>query len=183
MSTTVGHAISGVICLLSKRKLVPASTKRLTLKEVTLFVVLANLPDLDMIVSYILTGQPLYYHGQVSHSLFFVCAVGFLVMLLVSEHRSIGAWLLYTSPMLLHVLMDSLTGPVIGLMPSRGVCLLWPIIADPIAFPVTLMNGPHHDTWKRLFDMYNVRVMAYEVLFFTPFLVVAWLAWWRRKDV
>ena len=181
MSTTVGHAICGITCLLAGRRLVAADVSDLSVRSMALFAILANLPDLDMVVSYAITGNPLYYHGQVSHSLLFSAFVGLLVMLVISKQHNARTWLLYTSPLLLHVLMDSLTGPEVGAVPSRGVALLWPIIIEPIPFPVTLMNGPHHDTWDRFFDMHNVKVVMYEIIIFTPLLFLAWRAYWRRS--
>lgn len=180
MSTTVGHAICGISCLLGKRRLEPSEESELSWKAIILFAILANVPDLDMVVSYFLTKNPFYYHGQVSHSLLFICVAGFVVMWLASKRHNARLWVLYTSPLLLHVLMDSLTGPEVGLVPSRGVALMWPFVNEPISFPITLMNGPQHDTWERLFNMYNVRVVVIEVLVFTPIMLLAWWKLWRR---
>lgn len=181
MSTTVGHALCGVAAYFSKRKLANSEV-RFTMWPLLLFMFLANLPDLDMLVSYMLTGNPLSYHGQVSHSLVFVCVIGFMVMLVVENKRTVKLWLLYTLPLLSHLLLDSLTGPDIGFHDSRGIALLWPFDLDRISFPVTIMNGPQHDTWERLFSLYNIKVVLLEILVLVPVVLFSWLMLWRNKS-
>ena len=180
MSTTVGHAICGIASYFSKRKLAGTNTG-FSVWTLLLFIFLANLPDLDMLVSYMLTGNPLQYHGQVSHSLIFICITGFIVMYVVESKRTLLLWLLYTLPLASHLLLDSLTGPDIGFHDSRGIALLWPFEVDRISFPVTIMNGPRHDTWERLFSLYNIKVVLLEIVILTPVAFFTWLMLWRKN--
>jgi membrane-bound metal-dependent hydrolase YbcI (DUF457 family) len=137
---------------------------------VLLFACLANLPDGDMLVSYLLTGHVLTYHGGASHSLAFALLVALLVATQVRAGRLYAVLLIFLT-VASHTLIDSVTAARIGWHETRGMPLLWPFSDHRFTMPFALFPGPHHDTLDRLIDFHNLKVMAYELLFFSPFLL------------
>ncbi|HQT00506.1 MAG: hypothetical protein B7Y26_09250 [Hydrogenophilales bacterium 16-64-46] len=176
MSSTLGHALCGVTILAAAGSLSHGPFTRFDLRQVLLFAGLANLPDIDMLFSYLLTGHVLSYHGGVTHSLAFALLVALGVASRVQSGRR-SVFLLAGLVVASHSLIDSFTGAQLGWHPTRGMPLLWPFSDERFAMPVTLFPGPRHDTLNRLLDIHNLKVMAYELLFFSPFL--AGLVWMR----
>lgn len=146
MATTVAHGLIGVMFYCAVR---PLNTKEkklpLTIGMLVLAAFVANVPDLDMIVSLLLYADHRTLHGGVSHSLSFAMT-GALVIWLVARntyHRtqlSIVIALLLSS----HVLVDFLTGPKIGYYPSTGTPAFWPLIEGRLHSHVTLFKGVEH---------------------------------------
>jgi len=178
MATTLGHALCGVVILLVANRLRSSPTTALDWPNVALFALLANLPDMDMLVSYLLAGDVLAYHGGVSHGLLFALLAAWLTARLVTARadgvQKLGyAVLLYSLVVVSHDLIDSLTGPSLGWHATRGMPLFWPLSDFRLSMPLTLFPGPQHNTWVRLVSLHNLKVMAYEALVFLPPLV--WL--------
>ena len=178
MATTLGHALCGVVILFVANRLRPSPTTAIDWPNVALFALLANLPDMDMLVSYLLTGDVLAYHGGVSHGLLFALLAAWLTARLLTPRvdgaQKLGyAVLLYSLVVVSHDLIDSLTGPSLGWHATRGMPLLWPLSDLRLSLPLTLFPGPQHNTWVRLVSLHNLKVMAYEALVFLPPLV--WL--------
>lgn len=170
MASTLGHALCGISLLAAAGALKPTPLTRFTLGNLLLFACLANLPDLDMLAGYLLTGHVLSYHGGATHSLAFALLVALLVSMRVRSDRGF-TFLLLGLVVASHPVIDSLTGPQLGWHDTRGMPLMWPVSDTRFSMPFTLFPGPRHDTLDRLMDVHNLKVMAYELLFFSPFLI------------
>lgn len=173
MASTLGHALCGLTVLAwAAPRIDVASVWR---REVPLFVVLANLPDIDMLAGWLWTGDVFAFHGGLTHGMAFalLAAMAFAVLLPGTGTRP---WrtAVYFLAILSHDLVDMLTGSAPGMNPTRGVEFWSPFSDRAVSSPVTLFLGPHHDSWARLFSPHNLKVMGLEALCFTPLLLVAY---------
>lgn len=181
MATTVGHALVGLDCLLIYRAMNPGKTVKLGVLSVLGMMFFANAPDLDILVSAFFSDDHLRYHGQQSHSPFYMLIFSLMMafVLLKTPLRSFTNYSLgkqsYKTVFSLvfmalfsHAVLDLLTGPLRGLHNSFGTPILAPFWPDRISSPVTLLIGPHHDTADRFFDWYNVWVVCSELMIFIP---------------
>lgn len=115
-----------------------ARTKRLALW--TLVLVFLLLPDADIAVGALTSGDPFAAHGTWSHSFVLAPLAGVAFALIVrtlsnatfSRATLVGA-LCYAS----HVALDAITH-------GRGVAMLWPIIPERIPLPFELFSGVRH---------------------------------------
>ena len=164
----------------------------LTFSQLVLFALLANLPDVDMLASYALTGNVLSYHGGMTHTLAFAMLIaGVLVFAREWGNRVSGnkisgnrifAYGLFVAAIFSHDLIDSLTGAELGWHATRGMPLFWPLYEDRMSSPLTLFPGPQHDSWDRLFNVHNLWVMLYEIVVFSPVLFWLSLRQFRQKS-
>lgn len=146
---------------------------RITPAHLLLFAFLANLPDVDMLASYALTGDVLSYHGGATHGIAFALGCAAILAMAGAKQGRLTVLAVFAAALLSHALIDSLTGPALGWHATRGMPLLWPLVDGRLSLPLTLFPGPRHDSWARLFTQHNLWVMGYELLVFTP--VLAWL--------
>jgi membrane-bound metal-dependent hydrolase YbcI (DUF457 family) len=144
---------------------------------------LANLPDMDFLLGYLAAGDVHAFHSGPTHSILFALAGGTGVALLLKV-PSLPLWqktLFFALVIATHVVLDAVTGPVVGAYPSIGVPLAWPFSdARMLQMPFTLFAGVQHDDWSRLVSWHNVRAMAAELLFLVPVLAIC-LAMYRRR--
>ena len=176
MSSTLGHSLCGLSCMLASNAALPRSAV-CTGWHILLFMVLANLPDIDFLVGYVVAGNVHAFHQGPTHSLLFALIAGCMVGLMV--RRQTSWWLsatVFTLTILSHDLVDMFTGPMLGLHPSYGVPLLWPLDSARIVAPVTLFPSIQHDTLQRLFSWHNAGAMLYEAVVFG---LMAGLIFWR----
>lgn len=172
MSSTVGHALSGMVCLSLARATLKNSTALNEKWWVAVFALLACLPDLDFLVGYFFASDFHRYHGRASHSLIVVLLVSSVtgILLPAAKRRALLPWIFVT--VLSHVVIDLFTGPQFGLHESYGVSLLWPFDEERIRMPVSLFLGVQHATMDALVGWHNVFVIALEVLMFVPLLIL-----------
>ena len=181
MATTVGHALAGVDCLLIYRAINPSKNVKLGVLSLLGMMFFANAPDLDIIVSAFLSNDHLKYHGQQSHTPFYMLFFSLMMALLLLKtplrsftNYSLGeqsyktVFSLVFIALLSHSILDLFTGPLRGLHNSFGTPILAPFWPDRVSSPITLLIGPHHDTADRFFDWYNVWVVLSELLIFVP---------------
>jgi len=147
MATTVAHGLMGIAVYCAAREYFPA-LKQLPLspKILILVAIAANIPDFDIVVSFLLLGDHKLLHGVGSHSFLFAMLVAVMVFWRGRTQQwpysfSIVAFLMVSS----HVVVDWLTGPKLGLYSSHGSAFLWPLIETPISAPVTIFKGVNHN--------------------------------------
>lgn len=182
MATTVGHALCGVAILLTAAKIRPSPLTSVNFPNVALFAMLANLPDIDMLAGYLLTGDVLAYHGKITHGVLFALLSAWLTARIRQTDRRAYAAIIYFLVILSHDLIDSLTGPNLGWHGTHGMPMFWPLSEARLAMPVTLFPGPHHDTWARLISLHNLKVIAYELVVFAPLIASLSLLLGRCRD-
>jgi len=143
-------------------------------------VVLANLPDMDILPGLVL-GDPRSFHHQGMHSLLAVALCG-LAIALVAGRRKLnklrwGIWAagLYGS----HIFMDLLVNDP---KPPFGAQVLWPFSQNYFISPVTpFASFEYFHTTKgmlySLFSPHNLTTVLREILLLAPLIaLVLWLA-------
>lgn len=176
MATTLGHALCGVSCLMVVVALRKSSMPRFTSPYIFGFSVLANLPDIDYIAGFILASDPNRYHYGATHSLIFPIVSGLIACAFFLKSIILfDRWIILSATIFSHILIDFLTGPIQGGYPSYGLQLLWPLSTMRNAAPVTIFQGPHHQTMNDLFSAFNLWVVVKEVLIFTPLMALLWI--------
>lgn len=171
MASTVGHALCGMICLLGTKPARLSSAVTLSWFSVVLFMVLANLPDVDFLLGYLLVADPRAYHQGPTHTLAFALGVGSLVGVVSHARLRMGRWPAAAACVLVicsHLVVDLFTGPFPGLNPTPGIALLWPFSAAPWPAPVTLFLGIRHDSVAALIGPHNARAIIREILILAP---------------
>lgn len=171
MASTLGHAICGIDCLLLGRGLYPQYFPPISISSVSAFILLANLPDFDLLLGPLIGERPLYFHGQMTHSVVFAICIGLLLHFVkIASKRSLfttqNAFLIGFIAVFSHIVVDLLTGPEPGLNPSFGIKWAWPFIDQRLHAPVTFFLGPHHASMIELLSWHNVIVMVSELLIF-----------------
>jgi len=158
MPSTLLHSFSGVVFWRSyKTSSLSARNGELSL---TACLVLVNLPDFD-ILPRLLFGLPVK-HGLYTHNFFFAALVAIFWGLWP------GKGSLFCLPVFalvsLHLLLDFMGGPHLGVHSSHGVPLFYPFYAAKISSPLTFFPGPIHRGWASLFSLHNIAVLFYESL-------------------
>lgn len=173
MSSSVGHALCGICCL---------SLARGTVREVNFlrgwhwiagFALLANLPDLDLLVGYFGAGNLHRFHSGASHSLLAAVVAAALVSLILTAplRRRAFPWLLLVVAS--HPLIDLFVGRQPGWTQSYGVMLFWPFSADRVRMSWSLFYGIDHMEWDAFASLHNLGVVFSEVVVFgTPALML-----------
>jgi inner membrane protein len=138
MPSPIGHTIAGFCGLLLAPK---GAIPKPPLNTLLASVVLANLPDIDILPGLFL-GNPAIFHRQGTHSIAASILVGILVSILSRWNRAsakfirLGVWAtaLYFS----HIVLDLLvTDP----SPPRGLQLFWPFSDAYFISPITVFGG------------------------------------------
>lgn len=185
MATTVGHALAGIDILLVYRAAAPTKHVKFSVLAVLGVMFFANAPDLDIIVSAIFSDDHLKYHGQQSHSPFYMLLFSLVIAFFLIRsplksltNYSLGkqgygtVFCLVFLPLLSHSILDFFTGPVRGMQSSFGTPVLAPFFSERVSSPITAFIGPRHDTADRFFDWYNAWVVFSELLIFVPVTVL-----------
>lgn len=103
------------------------------------------LPDVDILVSWIISGEPFRYHGGPSHSLLLAPLAGVLFAVLTGKLCDCSSgrrWVVGTCLYGSHVLMDALTR-------GRGVAMWWPLSDERIVAGWTPFYGVRHSQWRQ----------------------------------
>ncbi|HVJ13953.1 MAG TPA: metal-dependent hydrolase [Polyangiaceae bacterium] len=169
MATPIAHSLAGLCCLGLVRVARSKDQVALTPATMLLAACAACLPDLDLVPSHLLTGNLARLHSGPTHSLGFAvlaAAVAYAV-LWRSRHR-LDLALVVALSVASHALIDLFTGPHLGASRSYGVPLLWPLVTDRLALPLTLFMGVKHGSVSIWFTWVNLRVALLEVLMFVP---------------
>jgi membrane-bound metal-dependent hydrolase YbcI (DUF457 family) len=181
MATPIVHAGLGIIAVSIPLLYRSDRDLRSTIGLLALGAIGACLPDADLLVSYVLTGDVRTYHFGVSHSYFFAILIAGFAALKFGWSGFAWAFLLVGS----HVVVDSLTGPLLGASDSVGIRSMWPLTDSVFHSPLTLFLGVDHNDWL---SSRNLRVVVHDLLLFglpasICAILVLYRAWARvRRD-
>lgn len=125
MASPVGHTLSG----LTLKMLCQSNNKEKVFfsRETAAAIVIANLPDVDLIPG-ILTGDSSRWHHQFTHSFFFavmvsVCIMAAAVLVRRAEGNVVRPALLGGGLIVMHLALDLFTADP---QPPVGLQVLWP---------------------------------------------------------
>jgi len=179
MSSTVGHALCGVTCLLGATAIIPRGSFHFNWRGVALFMTLANLPDIDFLVGYLVASDAHAFHQGPTHCLLFAVVMGLLLGFVF--RRRLGLWpatIAFTLTIVSHDVVDVFSGPAPGFNRSPGIALLWPFDTEMVSAPFTIFPGILHENLEQLVSLHNAIAMIYEAAVFLPLiaLLLLWLA-------
>ena len=183
MASPIAHSLAGFwmfLVFVGRSKFRLISQWRKFLPHLCVLVLVANLPDFDVILG-LAIGRDLH-HGF-SHSL----AAATLVALACSCLWKIaeGFWrsaALYFAAYCSHLLIDLFTGVELGWTHSgSGIPLLWPLPKKGFSSPLILVYGVRHGSFWKVFSEGNLRTGCYELLVFGGITIV--LLVWRARYV
>jgi len=178
MCSPVGHGLAGYILYLAWNRNYQLIGDW---KKIVLYLFAANAPDLDFIPG-ILVGDANRFHHGISHTL------GFSVLFALSMYVMSGFkrkkdfiifFLLYFS----HVVIDFLTADT---SPPFGVMLFWPFTQRYFISSYSVFFDIHHLTLSDLFDLHNIKAMAWEAAVFFSIIVLLVFAReirWNKKSL
>ena len=176
MPLPVGHSLSGYLIYLGTER----KTSLHGWKIILLYLLCANLPDLDILPGYLL-GRPNLYHHGISHSIGLALVVALAAAGAVQWKNRQGAGRVFLIAFGLyfgHVLLDTL---IVDTTPPYGVQLLWPLsrryyISPVSIFPTVYKADTSGAFWGSLIHPGNLRLIGVELLYFVPLiLVVRWI--------
>jgi membrane-bound metal-dependent hydrolase YbcI (DUF457 family) len=145
MALPLAHAAAGyALHRLDRRETTFAGWRR-----AAVYIVLANLPDADFILGFLL-GKPGVFHRGVSHTVLASVIVGALGAWMARRwygDRFGGAWLAFSAVYGSHLLVDGLTIDERG---PAGAQFLWPFTEAYYIAPVTVFHEIFIDGTTRL---------------------------------
>jgi len=160
MCTPIGHSMFGFITYYFWEKV---NIKNIDPKKLFIFVILANLPDVDFIPGLIL-GDPNRFHHVISHSVIFLVVVAFLLgkFDFVCEKKGYFKKVSILSFLLLgHMLIDFFT---VDTREPLGIDLFWPYPRYFISpFPVF---PSFNRRFSHLVSVDNLQTLFIELLVF-----------------
>lgn len=182
MATLIGHGLAGLIVLAGARLLAPRrSPVPITVTAAVGVAALACLPDVDLLVSYLATGSALTWHATATHTFFFAFAAAALIAAAPPwRGRRVAAFLLLFAALASHVLVDLLTGPQVGLTPSRGLAAGWPVSHEVWRMPLTVFRGVVHGGLAAWLSPRNLTTALTELLILGPLALGLLIAAARR---
>lgn len=138
-----------------------------------LFIVLANLPDVDFFISWILTGNPNIQHFGWTHTLVFALIVSVSAgWILKLEPGPWASSLVVLAAVGSHTIIDFFTGPAWGWARTYGIPWLAPLTMEKLFSPLTLFVGPRHKNLDQLLSLHNVLWAVYELALLSPVLLL-----------
>jgi len=169
MPLPVAHGLVGATVVAALRKDFSFSKDW---RALSLGAVLAIIPDLDLVLSWVL-GYGAQTHGGFTHSVVFSMAAGFSACLLTREKNARG-FTIYAPATLSHGILDVAPRKEFG-----GSTLLWPFSSHKfrLGWFDYFEFYPNPATEPIIVILRNaLGVCCYEIMIFTPvFLIVVWL--------
>lgn len=179
MATPIGHTLAGYAIYTA----CGSSGKERQGHLMLLIIVVALLPDFDLIPG-IVMGRPALFHQGITHSVGFALLVS-LVIAGLSYRRAKSFPFIFTACFFAY--MSHLVIDFFGrdLRPPYGIPLLWPVSGEYFISPVPVFWGVKHAAetndptlqWMMgILDLQNLWAVSIEVAFLSPFLLLArWL--------
>ncbi len=146
-------------------------------REILFFIVVANLPDLDMAIGFLLNHDVHTIHGQFSHSLFLAIPIAWGTSFIYPVGKRWKTFLAFSTLIVLHDLMDFSASPTLK-EPGSGVELFFPFYNEKMASPFPLFFGFRHQNIEQFFSFHNLCVVGIE------FFVFGWvisILYWVKK--
>ncbi len=173
MCSPVGHSLMGAVIYVAFNR------DRLNVKEnwkgYLSYVIVANVPDLDIIPG-MLKGDINLYHHQITHTLFFAALFTLGVYVFyrprgekITLRKVLPFFLLYLS----HLVLDFFA---VDTKPPYGEELFWPFTANYYISSVTpFLDIVRGRTLLSAINMHNLKAVLVEIAAFGPILLVAML--------
>ncbi len=177
MSSPIAHSLAGLgIGFLSWRKVFKAP---LTWKSILFCVIMANLPDFDVIPG-IFAGDINLYHHAYTHTFLFAFAASLAVSALAPRSRLKWAYMSFIL-VLSHFAIDYIT---IDRSPPIGLPLLWPFsdmrFKWEFAFLPVVARG---SSLVSIINAHNIRTAAIETAVFLPFTILSYFLYRQKKVI
>jgi inner membrane protein len=170
MASTVGHSLAGLAVYLA---VTPRDRlKRAALwqdrRRIAMFMVLANLPDLDFLIGLLVWGDAERIHGGVTHGLPVAAAIAAVLAFAFPAGMSrVRSFLVYFAVIGSHALIDLFTSfHGVGWAQTYGVTILAPLSDVKVILPLSLFLGASHGSLEKILSLHNVVVVVYEILVF-----------------
>jgi len=175
MATPIGHSLCGCIFHAATQK----KGKKVNWKELLVFMVIANLADIDYLFGFVV-GKPNYYHHQFTHSIGFslIAAAGLALYskfkYLTNYARTfILIFVLYVS----HVLVDFFAKDT---SLPYGEQLFWPFSKDYFVSSFSIFRDVHKadssaEFFPALFNYYNFYTALTEIVIFGSILIITYV--------
>jgi membrane-bound metal-dependent hydrolase YbcI (DUF457 family) len=140
-------------------------------------IVLGSLPDLDLLVSWCISGSAVTYHQHFTHNVWLALVVGLCMALLARrDWWRAGMW--GFSLVALHIIIDAGVGPVMGGPETLGVYALWPVSDVRVGLPFAFIPMLHFGTPDQILSWSNACALLHEAILFG--LPLAFILWLRR---
>ncbi len=191
MPLPVAHSLAGVAIF----KGLDADGTSKAWKRLALAVIIANVPDLDLLPGLIVGEPDLLHHVGPSHSAVFAIFAGVVVGVLAAAagrrwpvviRRATavqGTALMVALCLLSHVVLDAFTS---DFRPPGGVPMWWPISNVYVEFYPWFFDaaklvgrGSPLDFVGSVLAVHNLYAMLWEFVTLAP--VIALVAWWRAR--
>jgi membrane-bound metal-dependent hydrolase YbcI (DUF457 family) len=169
MASPVAHSFAGywIFQFFAQSKFRFLQFRRGNLLTLGILVVVANLPDLDVLLSMAIRGNLNDLHHGFTHSLSVAAFVS--VVLSLAWPIATTFWtsaLVYFSAYSSHLLLDLFTGLRLGWTNSGfGIPLFWPLPQE-YSSPLILIIGVQHQNLTALWTIQNAASAMYELLTF-----------------
>jgi inner membrane protein len=178
MASPLGHSLCGVLLGEALRRPPDPAPGKSRLTPWLPYLILANAPDVDFIIGYLMFGDAGAIHSGFTHTLLFALTLAGIAAL---AHRRFPVWPPFWMSLALvgsHLVLDAASGKTF-LGPGYGVMLFYPLSMERIRTPIALLWGPKHHTLAEVFGMENALGMLWDAAVFLP--PVLLLRWRNRR--
>lgn len=184
MPTPMGHSLMGYI-LYSYLPVSVNADANFSWKEMLVFILLANFPDIDYLPGFFF-GNPNKFHHGMTHSIGFALLVGAFcafIFYLRSKQNFRKYFLIFTLAYFSHVLMDFFGKDTRF---PFGEQLFWPLSEAYVLSPVAIFQDVHKASasnifLQSLFTWHNLKTILIECIVMTPMLL--FVKFKRRKEI
>lgn len=172
MPLPFGHSLMGYALYES----MPQQTKGISWRMILLFVLVANLPDIDFLPG-LLMGHPNKFHHTLTHTLGFSLLIGGFLGAIFSYKRGkrfLPYFFLFAGVCYSHIVLDFFT---VDTSRPYGVPMFWPLSSIYFISPFSIFmavhkSGNNETLISSLFVMHNLWVALWEIILFTPVLFI-----------
>jgi inner membrane protein len=179
MASPFGHSLCGVLLGESLRKPRAPEPRTVALQRWLVWALLANLPDIDFLIGWIVFDDPRRLHSGFTHSLPFCVAVAAAAALASRRFPLVPGFGTALALVGSHLLLDAASGHLLT-GPGYGVMAFYPFSSFRVRSPISLFWGPQHHDLSELFGLANVLGVLWELAVFLPPLLL--LLRRSRKD-
>ncbi|MCG8606964.1 metal-dependent hydrolase [bacterium] len=143
--------------------------KRLDWRLISLFVFVANAPDLDFIPGFFVGDPNRYHHHYLSHSLGFAIFVGAAVAAVLAFRGERPFWrntIILTLVCFSHMILDFFTADT---SQPYGLPIFWPLTGEYFYSPISIFMSVHKgganlEFLRSLFVWHNFWVILWEIV-------------------
>jgi inner membrane protein len=173
MPTPLGHALAGIAAGAASTGSRPLMGNW---RDLILFSLLGQLPDLDFIPG-IIMGKPDMYHHGISHSLGAALMVGLIVFLIKIKRSGGLRWgLMAFWVVLSHVVLDAIN---VDTSYPHGVPLLWPFSSEYYLIYPLFLDVWREPPWLETI-IHNLLAMGLEFAVLGP-IALGFVMWRNRR--